>query len=217
MESNKIPEQIPPSNIEAEIAILGGLLLDPSSIFTVKDILPVQAFTLKSHQLIYRACLDVEKKGQVCDFLSICNFLSDQKLLEIVGGMTFLSKLLTSTVSAVNLDRYVALILDKYKRRRLIELGHKLTDLGYDTSCDLADLEEQVNLLITDWGIEDKPPIPSPKKIKVCFKRSFANENHQEKSELSLSSEVESIAEVSDLVGDLVNEAFNYKIYPSDI
>ncbi len=216
MNNDKIFEQIPPSNIDAELAVLGCLLLDPNSIKLLKKALPVQAFTLKAHQLIYRACLDIDNKGQICDFLSVCNFLSDQKLLDSSGGMTFLSKLLNSTVSATNLDRYIAIIADKYRRRKLIELGHKLTELGYDTSIDLADLEQKVNGLTSQWIGKDTPPASAARKIKISFSRSFTSANEKEKSELCLSSEADSISEVSDLVGDLVEEGLAFKLYPSE-
>ena len=103
-------------NIEAEEAILGGILLDPRAISGVADILTVSAFCLEAHQIIYQAALTLYQKDKPTDLVAISNYLADQKLLGKIGGQAKLSQLLNRTVSAVNIDRYAALVLNKYQR-----------------------------------------------------------------------------------------------------
>ncbi len=128
---------LPPTNIEAEEDILGGILLDPKAITIVADILPIEAFSLFAHQQIYRAALELHHKDKQVDLMTVSTWLSDHKLLDKVGSRTRLSQLLNRIVSAVNVDRYSLLVLDKYQRRRLIAAGHEIVDLGYDTSAEL--------------------------------------------------------------------------------
>ena len=117
-------------NIEAEKAILGGILLDPKVISIVVDILPAEAFCIQAHQQIYNAALELYQKDKQTDLMTISTWLADHKLLDKVGGTTKLSQLLNPTVSAVNVDRYAALVLDKYQRRKLILVAHEIVDLG---------------------------------------------------------------------------------------
>ncbi|AFZ36904.1 replicative DNA helicase (plasmid) [Stanieria cyanosphaera PCC 7437] len=145
---------LPPTNIEAEEAILGGILLDPKAITIVADILPVEAFSISTHQQIYKAALLLHHKDKQVDLMTVSTWLSDHKLLEKVGGTTKLAQLLNRTVSAVNIDRYSLLVLDKYQRRRLIAAGHEIVDLGYDTAIELETVfdfaESKLFALTTD-------------------------------------------------------------------
>ena len=128
---------LPPASIEAEEAILGGILFDPEAITRVAELVVKDAFYVKAHQEIYQAALSLNTKGKPTDFISISTYLSDRDLLEQVGGTTKLAQLLNRTVSAVNVDRYAKLIMDKYTRRQLITSGHEIVDLGYDNASEL--------------------------------------------------------------------------------
>ena len=129
-----------PANIEAEEAILGGILLDPLAMSRVEPDLTVEAFYLQSHQIIYRAAKALYRQQKPTDYMAVSTYLSDRQLLDKVGGMTRLAQLLNRTVSAVNIDRYAKLIMDKYIRRQLITSGHEIVDLGYDNALELEDV-----------------------------------------------------------------------------
>lgn len=124
-------------NIEAEEAILGGILLDPKAISIVADMLPVEAFCLQAHQQIYQTALELYQKDKPTDLMAISTKLADHKLLDEVGGTTKLSQLINRTVSAVNIDRYALIVLNKYQRRQLVRVGHEIVGLGYDTTTEL--------------------------------------------------------------------------------
>ena len=128
---------LPPASIEAEEAILGGILFDPEAITRVAELVVKDAFYVKAHQEIYHAALSLNAKGKPTDFISLSTYLSDRDLLEQVGGTTKLAQLLNRTVSAVNVDRYANLIMEKYTRRQLISSGHEIVDLGYDNATEL--------------------------------------------------------------------------------
>ena len=98
---------------------------------------------MNKHQQIYQAALELHHKDKQVDLVSISSWLSDHKSLRKAGGKTKLAQLFNRTVSATNIDRYVALVLDKYQRRRLIAAGHEIVDLGYDTSIELETVFDQ--------------------------------------------------------------------------
>ena len=133
----EIVNNLPPVNIEAEEAILGGILLDPEAMARVADSLVTKAFSLEAHQQIYHAAQVLHFQGKLTDLMGVSTYLADHNLLEKIGGTTKLAQLLNRTVSAVNIDRYTALVMDKYARRQLIYAGHEIVDLGYDTTKDL--------------------------------------------------------------------------------
>ena len=149
-------DNLPPTNIEAEEAILGGILLDPKAITIVADILPVEAFSISTHQQIYKAALELQHKDKQVDLMTVTTWLTDHKLLRKAGGKTKLAQLLNRTVSAVNIDHYSLLVLDKYQRRRLIAAGHEIVDLGYDTSTELETVFDQAESKIFDLTTDKK-------------------------------------------------------------
>lgn len=128
---------LPPQNVEAEELILGGILFDPKAIGRVADILNPEVFYLKAHGQIYQAALSLHFQGKPTDILTVSAWLEDHHLLESVGGLGRLGQLLERTVSAANVDRYAAIILDKYLRRQLIAAGNDIIDLGHDTATEL--------------------------------------------------------------------------------
>jgi len=127
-------QSLPPQNVEAEESILGGILLDPEAIARVAEIIPAEAFYLQAHQTIYRGAIALQTQGKPTDLMNLSTWLADQELLDKVGGKAKLAQLADRTVSAVNIDGYAQLVLDKYLRRQLINAGHKIVQFGFDTT-----------------------------------------------------------------------------------
>jgi replicative DNA helicase len=126
-----------PTNIEAEEAILGGILIDPEAISRIAELLRPEFFAITAHQAIYRSALDLFLQGQPTDLMTVTTRLTDRNQLEQVGGLTKLAQLVDRTVSAVNIDQYAVLVEDKYQRRKLIEAGNNIVQLGYETAVPL--------------------------------------------------------------------------------
>ncbi|MEQ8998486.1 MAG: replicative DNA helicase [Coleofasciculus sp. B1-GNL1-01] len=138
-----IPSSVPPQNIEAEESILGGIMLDPEAMSRVVDLLSPEAFYVSAHQEIYRSAFILHHEGKPTDFMSVTSWLYDHKLLDKVGGQSKIAQLIERTVSAVNIDRYAALVMDKYLRRQLIQSGNEIVQLGYETPMALDFVLEQ--------------------------------------------------------------------------
>jgi replicative DNA helicase len=139
-------DRLPPQNIEAEEAILGGILLDPEAISRVSDRLVPEAFYISAHKDIYQAALHLYEARKPTDLLSVANWLDDNDMLTRVGGRNKLASLVDRTVSAVNIDALASLVMEKYLRRQLIKAGNEIVQLGYQTENELPhilDLAEQ--------------------------------------------------------------------------
>ncbi|MGJ5676883.1 MAG: replicative DNA helicase [Nostochopsis sp.] len=136
-------DKMPPSCIEAEEAILGGIMLDPEAIGRVSDILVSDAFYIAAHKDIYQAALRLHWSSKPTDLLSVTTWLADYDLLDRIGGRNKLASLVDRTVSAINIDALAALVMDKYLRRRLIKAGNEIVQLGYETETELPIIFDQ--------------------------------------------------------------------------
>jgi len=151
-----INDRLPPQNIEAEEAILGGILLDPEALGRVMEILHPDAFYINAHREIYRAALELNAKGLPTDLLSITAWLKDRNRLEKIGGQNRLAQLVDRTISAANIDQYATLVMDKYTRRRLLHVGGDIIQLGYDANTPLEHILDQAEQKL--FGItQDRP------------------------------------------------------------
>ncbi|MEM1293556.1 MAG: DnaB-like helicase C-terminal domain-containing protein, partial [Cyanobacteria bacterium P01_H01_bin.162] len=149
-------DRLPPQNVDAEEAILGGVLLDPEAIGRVTEILNPDAFYISAHKTIYRAAIDLHSRGLPADLMTVTNWLKDRELLEKVGGTSRIAQLVDRTLSAANIDQYAALVMEKFMRRRLIQIGGEISQLGFEAEQPLElslDEAEQKLFAIT----QDRP------------------------------------------------------------
>ncbi|MEM7580343.1 MAG: replicative DNA helicase [Mastigocoleus sp.] len=138
-----VSDRLPPQNIEAEEAILGGILLDPEAISRISDRLLPEAFYIGAHRDIYQGALQLNTQGKPTDLLSMTNWLIDHDLLKRIGGKNKLASLVDRTVSAVNIDSLAQLVTEKYQRRNLIKAGNEIVQLGYETQTELPVILDQ--------------------------------------------------------------------------
>lgn len=136
----------PPHNIEAEEAILGGCLIDPQAI--AKVTIPPEAFYVQSHRTIFAAMLKLSANQQPTDLIHVCNQLGDETLTAI-GGVVKLNQLADSTISATNIDRYSAIVKQKWRRRNLLCLTNELSEMCYDPSVEWAELKTYADSKLT--------------------------------------------------------------------
>ncbi|QFS52879.1 replicative DNA helicase [Nostoc sphaeroides] len=134
-----VNDQLPPQNIEAEEAILGGIMLDPDATQMLADTLVAEAFYIQAHRDIYQAALQLSLQHKHIDLLTVTSWLSDNDLLVRVGGRNKLANLVDRTVSAVNIDGLAEMVMDKYHARKLISAANQILKLAYDESVPLAE------------------------------------------------------------------------------
>ena len=129
-----LPDSVPPQNLEAEEAVLGGLLLDPDAIGRVADLLRAEAFYLSAHREIYRTALMLHSQGKPTDLTAMTAWLADTGQLEKVGGSGRLVELVERVTSTASIDQVARLVMDKFLRRQLIRSGNEVIALGFDQS-----------------------------------------------------------------------------------
>nr|YP_011007379.1 Replication helicase subunit [Sporochnus bolleanus]WAM64808.1 Replication helicase subunit [Sporochnus bolleanus] len=130
-------ETILPYNLLAEKLVLGSILTLPEAILVVSEKLPIDAFYLKNHQIIYKALLILYAEGKTIDYINLITWIQDNGFLLKIGGAHVLLNLLNQINKVSNLEEYIALIYEKYLRRSLIKLGEEIIEAGYLTEIPL--------------------------------------------------------------------------------
>ncbi len=142
-----------PHDPEAERAVLGAVLLDPTSMLHVTERLRGDEFYLEGHRVIFGACVRLQERGQAADLVTVTNDLREQGLLERVGGASYLSSLVDALPDVANVVHYAGIVHDKALKRRLMAAAQRIL-----TTCSLdhGEAREVVELAQRDvYGIAE--------------------------------------------------------------
>jgi replicative DNA helicase len=137
--------ELPLENIQAEEAILGGIMIDPNALDRVIDILNPEAFYIHSHQLLYKACLELNKQRKPTDLLSLTTFLHNNQLLESIGGQCRLAQLVDPMISALNIDHHANEVMEKYGRRQIKRISNEIGQLASATNLTIEEVAKEVS------------------------------------------------------------------------
>jgi replicative DNA helicase len=132
--------RIPPSSVEAEQAVIGGLMLVPDKIEAVSTNLAVDDFYRKDHQMIYRAMLELSGRGQPCDAVTLGDWFDANGFAEMMGGGSYLIDLASTTPSAANIEAYAEIVREKSVRRQVIDKGTAMVEQAYGSDSDAVSL-----------------------------------------------------------------------------
>ncbi|RAK20553.1 primary replicative DNA helicase [Anoxybacillus vitaminiphilus] len=138
--SDLFADRIPPQNIEAEQAVLGAIFLDSAALTLASEVLVPEDFYRASHQKIFHAMLKVADKGEPVDLVTVTAELADAKMLEEVGGVSYLSELANSVPTAANVEYYARIVEEKSILRRLIRTATSIAQEGYTREDEVNDL-----------------------------------------------------------------------------
>lgn len=136
-------EKLPPQAIEAEISLLGCLMLDKDAIVKVVDFIRPEDFYRGVHQSIYLVCKELFEKGEPIDLLSVSNRLKDKKQLEEIGGVSYLTDLINSVATASHISNYGKIVQKKRVLRDLISASNEINNLGYKETEDMDKLLDE--------------------------------------------------------------------------
>ncbi|AKK04226.1 replicative DNA helicase [Corynebacterium epidermidicanis] len=136
----------PPQDREAEMGVLGAMLVSPTAIVDIIEKLTPDDFYLPAHQLIYQAMLDLFSDASSIDPIVVAARLDRNNDLERVGGAPYLHTLLNVVPTPANVSYYADIVAEKAILRRLVDAGTRVVQLGYegtegaevDTVLDLA-------------------------------------------------------------------------------
>jgi len=124
-------ERIPPHNDDAEKSVLGSVILDKEALYEVLEILKAEDFYNDMHKEIYTSILELYRKSEPVDTLTVSEELKKRKSLEMVGGRAYIALLSTLVPSTSNAGQYAKIISEKAVLRRLINASSDIIEKGY--------------------------------------------------------------------------------------
>jgi replicative DNA helicase len=128
---NETFERIPPQDPHAEQCVLGGMLLSKRAIGEVLEVTAPEDFYRPQHETVFRAIADMYGRNQPADQITVGNYLRELGVLTKIGGSVYLSELVAAVPTAANAEYYAEIIRDCAIRRRIVEAGHRITEIGY--------------------------------------------------------------------------------------
>lgn len=131
-------EQLLPHDIEAEEAVIGSLLIDSDSFLQVSHLIKPEDFYREKNRLCFAATTDLFQRSEAIDQVTLARELQRTGQLENVGGMAYLSHLVSVTPTSTHAEYYAQLVSRTSVMRRLINAGGRISALGY---ADTADVE----------------------------------------------------------------------------
>ena len=166
--------RVPPHSVEAEQAVLGGLMLAPEAYDRVNDQLTEGDFYRRDHQMIYRAIRELSERERPFDAVTLGEWFESQGKMELVGDGAYLIELASTTPSAANIVAYAEIVRDKAVLRQLIQVGTDIVNDGFqpegrDSSELLASAEKSV-FAIAEQGARGRTDfVAMPGALKDAF------------------------------------------------
>jgi len=176
--------RIPPQNIESEKALLGSIMVRPEALHDVVDVVVLDAFYAEKHRIIYKIMLELFGKSEPIDLLSVSSRLKEKKLLEQIGGRSYLAEMANSVPSASNAKHYAAIVQKKGMMRGLISAAEYISDLGYDEGQDLEECLDKAEKKI--YEVTESPTLHKFIEIKEALGEAWdrLDRLHKSKDEL---------------------------------
>lgn len=142
-QSNYEGSKIPPQNLEAEMSLLGSILIDEEVLVDIADKITADDFYDKRHAEIFRAILRLYEKHAPIDLLTLSNELNNANQLAEVGGAAYLSSLTNYVPSSAHAEEYAKIITAAAVRRRLISAGSRITKLAFSEDQEVQSILSQ--------------------------------------------------------------------------
>ena len=130
----------PPQAVDVEEAVLGALLLEPSAVTDVMDILIADCFYKPAHRMIFKAISALASRHDPVDIFTVAEELKKNNELDEAGGAYYLSQLSMRIGAAAHIDYHVKILLQKYIQRELINISYEIQKDAYDDSMPVDDL-----------------------------------------------------------------------------
>jgi len=144
MATKEVPAgKVPPQNLDAEMSLLGAVLIDEDTLADISEHVKPKDFYDKRHGLIYDAMMRLYEKHKPVDLLTLTEELKKKNDIETIGGSAYLTELTNYVPTAAHAEAYAELVQQKAIRRRLIKASADISEMGFDEETSTAELLEQ--------------------------------------------------------------------------
>ncbi len=166
-------DRIPPNNLEAEMALLGSILVDREMLAAVGEIVRPADFYAHVHETIFGVLLDLYERAEPLDKISVSEELRRRGVLERVGGLSYISALMETVQTAASARYYATIVREKSVLRSLIHAGTKITQLGYEGEEDVPEALDRCEQLV--YTIGERRGVSEFMPVHRLMKKVFDN------------------------------------------
>lgn len=135
--------KIPPQNVDAEMSLIGAVLIDEEVLADVTEHVKPHDFYDKRHAIIYDAMLRLFERNKPVDLLTLTDELKRKHELDEIGGSAYLTELTNYVPTAAHAASYAEIVAQKAVRRRLIKASAEISELGFDEQTTTQELLQQ--------------------------------------------------------------------------
>ena len=166
-----LAQRLPPQSLEAEVSVLGGILLENEALNRVLEVIREGDFYRESHRTIFSALLELYERSEPADLITLSEVLKKREEFDAVGGIEYLNSLVNSVPTAANITYYAKIIKEKSILRKLINRATEIISQGYSDSGDVDEFLDRAERSI--FEISEDRVRPSFYPIKDIIKSSF--------------------------------------------
>ena len=164
-------DKIPPQNLEAEMAVLGSMLLDEEAISVSCETLNQDSFYKESHRKIFQAILDLYNSNKAVDLITLTNELKKSGILDDIGCASYLTALANSVPTSANITHYANIVKEKGILRTLINNATKIVSFCYETEGNIDEVVDMAERSI--FEVSDRKAEGSYLHLKDVVKDSI--------------------------------------------
>lgn len=132
-----VGNRIPPNSLEAEVAVLGAMMLSKQAISKATELLSADSFYQEKHKIIFNSIISLSEDNKTVDLLTLSENLSKSGNLESIGGRAYLAKINKEVATAASVEQYALIVLEKQLRRDLIQSSGEVINNAYDEEKDI--------------------------------------------------------------------------------
>ncbi len=157
-------DQVLPNSREAEMAVLGAMLLNPAEAGSnARERLSDDQFYYAGHQVIFREIAALQDVTKGVDLVTLTQRLRDKGLLEEVGGPAYLTDLITRVPTTAHIEHYIDIVWEKHLLRRLIETAHNVLTRSFEEQDDVTgwvdEIEQQIFNITAEKSTQGAVPV----------------------------------------------------------
>ena len=144
MSAKEVPAgKIPPQNLDAEMSLLGAVLIDEETLADISEHVNSKDFYDKRHSIIYGGMMRLYERHKPVDLLTLTDELKKKDELDTIGGSAYLTELTNYVPTAAHAEAYAEMVAQKAVRRRLIKASAEISELGFDEDTTTQELLEK--------------------------------------------------------------------------
>ena len=162
---DRAEHRLPPQNLEAEMSVLGGVLLENEALNRALEVLRPEDFYREAHRKIFSALITLSDRNEPADLVTLTAVLKNRDALEEVGGSSYLSTLVDFVPTAANISYYCKIVKEKAISRELIKVATEIAARGYEGGEVEASLDWAEGEIFKIANMKSRPSVFATKDI----------------------------------------------------